>query len=394
MRTAFFIVFIGIFLSNCTDNKGSVSEIKEKSTASILKKELRFYKSYFNRLDSFTSNNSHLVQSYNLENRSGFSLYNRNLKSIDIYLLKNDTTSLYKRFNLPAHGPNAIKRITGYYIKNLDSIYVFNGYINQVVLYDQSSKILWNNLEGKKDYHGDYSVSSYVGTRYPPLFFDSCFYLIGISYHHKNLSDEEYFLNRSKNLTRISLDDKRVISYHVSYPDAYQDDRFYPIDYEYKSITHSHLEGESLVMIFPADPKIYVIINGEIKLKVLPDYPFSTTIGSFKKRVLDPKKGTQFLWENLYFASIKFDSRNQLYYQMVMRPTTIRKEDVGKFPWSRLREFDVLVYNTNFDLVAHKKFNRSDSLLADMSYLKGGRLFIYKLQNNEDLVQFDSYEIM
>lgn len=394
MRTLYII--FGIIFTLCSCSKPSTNDLipyYESQTQNKFKLKRNGHLTLL--LDSLSSNKTHYIQSIaGHQKTSMIAMFNRNISSIDLYQLSNDSVQLFERIKWPLSGPNSMENVKAFYYLNKDSLYLFNGDLNQCILYDanfqKKMEVVGMNLPNARNH----DVLGYIGTTYKPIYFDSSFYTMGLSYHHDNISPVEYFEQYARNIIRIDLKSEEV-DYYLKYNEPYLTSQFYPLEYEYKSITGTHLDNESILVNFPADRNLYLLEKGVCKLIIAPEMDYYRMIDHMSEfNVFKREEGTIHLWENPYHAAIEYDDTNKLYYRITFMKSEIPEEAIGKFPWKYKREFQITILNTDFNIVGSRKFTKSDNLLPMMYFVSGGHLYLYKNIEEEDIMVFEKFDIV
>jgi len=346
------------------------------------------------KMDSLTTNNTNLIQL--VSQTQGFeqiAIFNRNTSSIDLYRPNADTIEIYKRLRWPAGGPHAMRSVSAFYYLNEDSIYLFDGPLNTIALYNGNFEKITELIGMDLPNSQEHDVLSFTGSWYKPVYFDSIFYLMGMSYHHKNISPKKYFESFARNLLKVNLS-RESIEYTLKYPSSYQEGKFYPIEYEYKSMSGTHLNNESVLVSFPADPDLYLVEKGVEKLKIRSEQFFDEKLSPWAEyNNLDRTLSAEFLWSNPVYAMIAYDKFNKVYYRITYPKSKVPDEAIGKFAWKFLRDFVITVYNTDFDIIATKTVSYKEKLLPRMYFISKKGLYIHKDVGDEDLMVFEPFQL-
>jgi hypothetical protein len=92
------------------------------------------------RLDSVTSFRTNYVDIYMDKNKNYLILENRNKPSIQFYDFSGDSLSF--EVKLEIDGPNGVGKMRGFFVKNLDSIYVLNPFHYAVYLVNRNGNVI------------------------------------------------------------------------------------------------------------------------------------------------------------------------------------------------------------------------------------------------------------
>ncbi len=341
-------------------------------------------------VDSITSNVTKQVEYCELSDGTKYILImNHNILALDFYDISNGT--LAKRIVIPESGPKGLGRVTGFRYVSMDSIFLINP--NSITL-----RLVDSALNVKKKYMGYdkstelekilASVTPRSNSRYLPVVTQDWIHMKGSS--HYGLNPE--FYKNALNMVSVNLLSDQMNNW-LKFPENYYDDRFYSYYYEEQSFAPSHTGGESIVLQFPANPSIYLVDNQEIKEMV--DTPeskyYDNNITSLKANPPDSKLHLEHLLTNPFFSQIIYDKYKHIYYRIVLLPRDYNEKYINTRRFLIPRPFVLEVYNEDFNLIAEKRFD--DDLAPYLSFATPAGFYVYKLQDDEDIMQFVGIKI-
>jgi hypothetical protein len=276
-----------------------------------MKEEKSFY------LDDNTAPKSPYIQIY--EDSSGvrmLTLLNQYTNSI--YFYNYETASYIKNIVYDKEGPHGILQIEGYYIKNEDSIYLYNRPLIEIALTDSKSHvnnryILRSEVPNWPLYYPQYMLNTIC----PFIEINGKLILTGINPY--SISDS--LINKFKFTASIDIKNGQI-EYHYTYPkdlygsNANWDDPLYM--QAYPELSHT---GE-IIHSFPMSHNIYLTKWGsESSRKVYAGSNVAKTIHSIDAvphRMSEKTIVTHYLQQDLYKA-IRYDPYRKVYYRFMLQ---------------------------------------------------------------------------
>jgi hypothetical protein len=332
-------------------------------------------------LDSVSSNKSHYFQYNRIDKKEYLSVFNKNINSIDIYKLS--SPNRFKRLILPKYGPNSFGNVSGFHIVSFDSIFLFDSYSNRIILTDTSlSKSEENTI--KVSDNGQLPTYLYLGNRYRPYFKNGVFIFKGIT-QGRGIDDKTHY-KTGKNMISININNRNQESW-LNFPSTYFDNAFYSLDYELQSFAVD--KRENVVIQFPAIPDFAVYAKSTQKILTVK----SKSLNLEEVKPESTRSNTRQMLYNPYYASIFYDEFNNYFFRIIYKSEAEENIPKSIYPHHYCRDFIVLVYNSEFDIIATKDFDRSSNLLPEMSFVSHGGLCIYQENYNEDKMTFKLLQV-
>ncbi len=180
MKTISTIIGLLLLIVSCSDYEVITSENKFKGDL-IQKYSLKEWNEKKIPLDASTAPQSPYIQLYqdSLEGRV-LSLLNPHINGINFYSY--DSGDSLRTIKFVKEGPHAILRAMAYYIKNLDSIYVFNMPLMQLVLTNHKGEVVERIPLRGNESNWQFSYPQYMfNTASPILEMDNHLLLTGLS---------------------------------------------------------------------------------------------------------------------------------------------------------------------------------------------------------------------
>lgn len=337
-------------------------------------------------LDSLSAGRNSEFRVYEFDGIKYFTFLNR--KSNSLYFYQKNDLEVDRIITFEREGENGVGNISSYFIHRLDSIFLYSYGGARLYLID-SNKVVLNRYFVDDEGVG---VRPEVGGRRP--LFKVGHQIVLNSWG----SQKEYYNNQDfpeVSFTFLNIKDSSK-TYKISYPDKYKNAiwgvQFYQIYHDYNPIDNL------MVISFPIDNNLYVydfnndnyetisVVGGD-KLNV---EPLSYNSGKFVPHIIEEAKHQM---GQRYYSSIKFDKKNKLYYRLIEEP--FHEKYIEEFSGS------FSIYGPNSIEILDDQFKVIDViLLPENSYFMGsmfvddGYIYLEKIQNNEDLLIFDAFDVI
>jgi hypothetical protein len=307
-------------------NEGKLLAVKKL----VMSSEIKF------ELDSETATRPSYMQL--VEDSSGMRMLTLlNSHNNSIYFFDYIKGTYIKKVTYEREGPNGILRLMGYYIKNVDSIYVYNGPMPEVDLTNTAGYVKKRTqLRGENPdgylwslYYPQYTLSAVI----PFIEIDRKLILTGIS----PFSVRDSLIDRFRFVAYLDMETGQTEFKHT-YPkelygkDVNWNDPFYTQVYPELSPA-----GE-LILSFPISHDLYLTdLNKEDYRKV---YAGSNVAGTIRSIDRDGEKETSaevvlthYLQEDLY-TGIRHDPWRKVYYRFMLqgRPNAIFSDPIETKP--------------------------------------------------------------
>jgi hypothetical protein len=312
-----FICFLLIVPFSCTNKDFIKLENEKKGTLrSIFKLELFGTKQF--TLDSVTAPRPQYIQLFS-DSLKNLNFTFLNTFNNSIYFYNYNSLKLVKKvvFNKGASG---IKAPLGYFIKNMDSIYVYNIAQMEVVLGNDKGVIKNKiSLKGKGNIR-DWSLhypQYYPETVVPFIATTGKLLLTGQSFS----SIPETAIRTFKFTAEIDLGSGKVNFIHKYPENLYGSNSNWEGGPFTRVFSELHPNGDKLIYSFPVSHNLYIAdIKSESYAKVYGGGNFAGTIQpvNFPLKDMEERKSSlHFMREDLYTA-IKYDKYRKVYYRFLL----------------------------------------------------------------------------
>lgn len=237
-----------------------------------------------------------------------------------IYIYDYLTGNFVRKITFNKKGNDAIQIMTGYCIKSLDSIYIYDKYLNQVIISNENTKVLKRiSLKGdgndkkwflKYPQYLPKTVSPFIET--PKELLLTGFYVTSIP---------ESVIHSFKFTARIDLKTQQV-RFSFLYPaEIFGSGYNWPGWGFTQAFTEIHPNGNKVIFSFPVSHDLYIAdLNSENYKKVYAGSNFACTIRSLEcnpERTTEKKRTIHFAKQDTY-AAIKYDKYRNVYYRFLL----------------------------------------------------------------------------
>lgn len=252
---------------------------------------------------------------------------NEELGRIDIYNLK--TKLLHKRIQLISDGPNGIKQsFSGYFFRNMDSIFLFFNVSQQLLLIDSDGII--KNKFGSITRWTEQAKTPTVdvtGAMKPIL-------------RNNTIEFGTYALASSDGKAGLVYDlETQTTRIPYTLPDIYKTGWWSGLNYDRVSQAYNKKE-EIVVLSYGADKYIYVITqDGDVKKVCASSRYLPDQLKPYSPKIQDLNQHFQQLWKHEAlqgsYSTIIYDQWKEVYYRIAFRPITESEYTSPNLVWSK-----------------------------------------------------------
>lgn len=317
----YFIVVFLITLYGCNSNVIEVKNLKKGTLKATHQLELTETKKF--KLDSTTAPSPQTLQIYT-DSSGQRNLTFLNTYNNSIYFYNYDTKEFVSKRSYDKKGPDGIFEAMGFYIKNMDSIYIYDMHQLELVLTNAKSQIL-----NKISLHGenDITKSSNWLANHPQYAVESL--------HFLELPNQKIILTGqfTGSVPSSIIDDfkftatidtkKNEVVFNHSYPkELYGNDSNWPGQIYTEVFSELHPDGDKLIYSFPVSHDLYIASLGSGNYKKI--YGGSNFAGTITAVDAAPNKISRerlvhHVVSNDEYASIRYDKYRKVYYRLIRR---------------------------------------------------------------------------
>jgi len=314
----FFTCVILSVLVACSSNRVKVKNEKRGRLHPVMKLEEEMEKKML--LDSVSAPKPQSTQIF--QDSTGvrhFTFINRYDNSI--YFYNYETLKFERKIKWERLGSNGIRKSDGYYIKSMDSIFVYNLVVNEIVLTNHKSKILKRiSLKGKGDNKTWYLYyPQYYPKTVTPLIEAGGKLLFTGSYYN---SLTESMLDNFRFNAQIDLKLNNVVFHHLYPKELYGFGSNWDGGLLTEVFPELHPDGDKLIYSFPVSHDLYITeINSTHYKIVYAGSNFAGTISSIDR----PPQNTpnEIILANYIkndsYSAIKYDKFRKVYYRFLLK---------------------------------------------------------------------------
>jgi len=317
MKTKLICIFISLLTVACTNNTVEIKNGKKGLLKTTYSLELTATKEL--SLDTLTAPKIQYSQIYadSVGNRYFTFLndYNNSIYFYDYTTLKFIKTIRFEK------GTKGIKSPKGFYIKNMDSIFIYNKSMVEIVLANQRGEILKRISLNNKGIPKDWTQM------YPQYHFETANPFMEVS--GKLLLTGQYFGSLTEPMipsfkfrAQVDLNTMKVDFRHTYPAELYGSDYNWEGGAFTEVYAELHPDGDKLIYSFPVSHDVYIVgINSDTYRKVYAGSNVAGTIHSIEgnPRKTDGQKSVaHYIREDLYSA-IRYDKYRQVYYRFFLK---------------------------------------------------------------------------
>lgn len=376
VRYVYFLILATIF--SCEHKKKYTFELSKINDWSV-------------PLDTLTSNMSFQLRIVRLKEKEYLGMYSRNLHSISLW----DLNTKEKKFNIQftKDGEDGVYRLNGFYLKNLDSIYVLPTHYKQVVLTNLNGHILKkykfrDSVKDTKeldkiDFIGDYNV---------PMQIAQGKILLGTTPYENSISPN--FGNMPLGFT-YDLNSEMSNTHFMQFSDPYKKQPLGFFHAQYYS--DLDIDGRNCIVSFSADEKIYLRdMNGKLlsENEAKSDY-FNLILNPLNKSGQDVFE--KYFLNNPSYGKILSDPYRKVYYRFAFQKYEGSDKVLTDMMWS-YKPSSVIILNDKFQKIGETVLPLNKHFVTNAFVGEKG-LYISNAHpknpnNNENNLSFTYYSLV
>ncbi|HHU34439.1 MAG TPA: DUF4221 family protein [Bacteroidetes bacterium] len=297
-----------------------------------------------------------------------------------IYFYDYDSLQFVKKIVWPKNGPKGIGAATGYHVKSLDSIYIYNKSNIEIVLSNEKSMVLDRiTLCGnRKDINWLFRYPQYDPRTVKP-FIETAHELLLTGFYFGSIP--ESIVSDFKFTARLDFKTNGVAFSHT-YPLS-----LYGFGYNWEGdlftevYSDLHPDGDKLILSFPVSHDLYIadLKTGEYQ-KTYAGSNFASTISSINKKLKRSSKNDLLL--NIVvqdeYTAIKYDKYRNVYYRFLLKsiPVNIKSVDWKEKPIA------VIIFDENFNYLGETVIGTGENWYWQNSFVTEEGLNIEYIDND------------
>ncbi|TWF32796.1 uncharacterized protein DUF4221 [Chitinophaga polysaccharea] len=297
-----------------------------------------------------------------------------------IYIYDYATAVVKKVIKFSRDDKDGVNNPLGYYLKNKDSIYIYNKKNNQLVLLNDSSRVLSRiSLINEQPFH-ELSWTFF----YPQYYPSTAAPLMGIGNQivfpgQYMFSLPDTIARRFKFESHIDCSNNKV-TFSRQYPDElYGHNYFWENEGLFTNVYSDIAPDHKMVYSFPVSHQVYLANTG--KEGYTPVYGGSNeagTITSFNKKLSGEELVLKVCQTDLY-AAIKYDPYRKVYYRL------LRKAIPDATPTSTIKDkpLSVIVFDENFKYMGETTIGTCNDFNWENAFVTAEGLNIEYLDKND-----------
>ena len=295
-------------------------------------------------IDPETRNNPYVYAFYRDKNSSEyFTMQNSEKRSNDILFYDWNKRQLAFKVKPTKEGPNGVGWVSGYYIHNLDSIYLVDAYGEQIFLINQKGEI--KDKFNAKEYINGVKLSGYKSyADYPLMMIQNKLYVT---------IDANRFLAHEPVTATINTDTKETVALPFEYPDYPGSDQKIKKS-GYETFFGRCFDGERFVYSFAYKENVYVTSPAHDSVQQVP----VKTEAFDQVKLMDEMGATlDDMFNTATYGPILYDEYRNVFYRIVYPPI---KKEAGDDPMLlRMygsKNFNIIITDHDFRILGEVHF--------------------------------------
>lgn len=365
------IVLAAMLISACASDKTHNPYMLKLSNKSMV----------FN-IDTYSKNDLFVYSIYEDKNgQSHFTFQNPNGNTVLFYDL--NTQALKCKLNLPIEGNNGVGFANGYYIHNLDSIYIPNRDIEEISLINQEG-ILITKYSYEKENLSLFDISSAYLKQ--PTIIGRTMYLY---------SGPNRYIEHDPVSIKFDMDTHEVTPLPFDYPE-YPGSDIKLKKYGLETAFSRCFDGEHFVYSFYYDENIYIATPEHDTIRKIP------VRSKYFNKVTLPNELTaspEDFCENSWYGNLLYDPYREVYYRIAFPKTDLDK-GVNPIELARFgrKNFSIIILNKDFEIIGETKFP-DYTFNSNIMFIQKDGLYIsdshyLNPQFNDDILSFKCFSLI
>jgi hypothetical protein len=338
------------------------------------------YKTF--NIDENTSQIAGYFQLFTIDDTLRFTMYSSNIVRKNILIFDLSTGKVIDSVRLHKEGPHAVgNNIQGYYIHNMDSIYLYDYWQYTLILVNrQGEKISKINLSDKFLPKDDCEVtpsSPFPNAEMPIKKLNTTFILQGMT---REVTDTK----KVPTVTALYNLADTTIRFVNTYPEIYGNTKNLSKHwgvFSYLMVSYDLNDKEEMVLSYPAYDHIVVYdINSNTTRNYFAGYSKKDIINQMDDNATSE---LQYM-ENTHYCNIHFDQYRNLYYRFVYHPFYDYNINDRE---TQVKNMSIIILDSEFNKVGEYDL-KEKTMLSRGSFVSKEGLHIQTLSDNDDFMKF------
>jgi len=296
------------------------------------------------RLDSVTKNEIYSYSIYNDNDGKEFFVFqNQGKNTLLFYELKKQNLAF--KIDYPIEGDNGVGFGDGYYVHNLDSIYIPNGDVKVISLINKTCKLIDKYVYDKDRDNKSLSLFNFGAANYKPAT------VIGRTMYI--YSGPNRYIEHDPVSITLNMDTKEIKALPFDYPE-YPGSETKLKKYGLENTFSRCFDGKRFVYSFYYDENIYVATPSHDSIQMIP------VKSNYFNKVQLPDELTASpidFCENAWYGNLLYDKYRDLYYRVAYPSTKIEKgiRPIELFLYGR-KNFSIIILDKDFKKIGETMF--------------------------------------
>lgn len=320
----------------------------------------------------------------------------QNDKEPEILFYSIDNKQIYKKLELEVEGNNGVGAFLGYYIKNMDEIYLTSLYYPTIIKINRNGEIIEKtNLQE----YTEKPITSFQSMSfcYRPIFFINNKMYIHQSVNKENGGDN--FITKSPLTITLDTLSKEIAISTFTFPPILEPGDYFTnslgVEYNYSCC----FDEKNIIYSFGSDENIYITsTENDLEKKIPIKSQYIKDITPPKHRPEDIQEGIRKMSEIALYGNLIYDKYRDVYYRIAYPKTEIDNKENGSDIWQFGRKlFSIIILDNEFNIIGETLFPEY-TYISTLMFIREDGLYIsdshYKNSDfEENSLSFRRFEL-
>lgn len=286
----------------------------------------------------------------------------QNEKEPEILFYDIQNQKLHKKLKLEVEGNNGVGTFLGYYIKNMDEIYLSSLYFPVIVKINNKGEIT-QKINLQEHIKAPITASQSMSFCYRPFFFINDKIYIPQSINPKSNNNND-FITKSPLILTFDTLSKEIETSTFTFPNIIKPEDYFTntlgVEFNYSCC----FDKKNIIYSFGSDENIYITSNNNnLESKKVIKSQYIKDITPPLHRPIDIQEGIRKMSEIPLYGNLIHDPYRNVYYRIAYPKTEIDKKENGAEIWQFGRKlFSIIILDHQFNIIG-------ETLLPEYTYI-------------------------
>lgn len=309
------------------------------------------------------------------ENNNKEYLTFQNDKEPEILFYDIKTQAFIKKISLETEGNNGVGKTLGYYIKNMNEIYLTSLYFPHIIKINGKGEII-KKIDLKKSTNQPITEFQSMSFCYRPLFFIGNNLYIP-QFINKEIKEKNNFIENSPLSITLDTTNMHIEHSDFKFPPILSTKEYYTqalgVEYNYSRC----FDGEKIIYSFGYDENIYITsIENKLTTKKPIKSKYIKKLPALKNRPENIQEGIKKMNEIPLYGNLIYDKYQNIYYRICYPETEIDKKENMADIWQFGRKiFSIIILDKDLNIIGEKLFPEY-TYISTLTFIREDGLYI------------------